>query len=370
MFRYILLIVCIFTSHCVVRHNRIIRPNGVAAAAKPDASAEKVPMVWVFHETGSYDAVFWENFLKQGKSGTVGFAEATHNHLTGSRVIERQEHAPLHLDMKSSYHQPSYGWTALFCILTLGIFPSVEEIERKTDFSLRDRRTNNEIKKYTYVYRDTTYYSWLTIPVNLLVTPFVTDLSGQTGYKAQDIEPVKQAEIFENDFARDARGKSIDDSLLRPQIAKPAVAILRPISRSPEKDSLSTVKLAQTTLEDDLVTYQVDLRNRIDGGGQSEEAKEDFERFAARCKETAAKTGARYVIRIELLSLVFDIEKQVHAATFQGQIGDIKADKFHNFGPVRFADKVNTETSRRAGKFFAHKFLRQLQGFKDSKAAQ
>lgn len=72
--------------------------------------------------------------------------------------------------MKSEYKRQDSGWTGALWLLTLGIFPMVEGVTRTTEFTLRDRTTNNDVKKYNYVYQDTTYYSWLTIPVNLLVT--------------------------------------------------------------------------------------------------------------------------------------------------------------------------------------------------------
>lgn len=355
------------TANCVVRHNRITKSENTPVEAKSQAAADKVPMVWVFHESFSYDAVFWDKLLKSGESSRTGFAEAVNKQLTTSRVIERHEHAPLFLDMKSTSERPSYGWTVAFCFLTLGIFPSVEGIHRTTEFTLRDRTTNKEVKKYTYTYRDTTYYSWLTIPVNLFVTPFSKELSGQSDYHAQDMPAAKQTELFESDFASDLQRAAFADSLTRPQIQKPVIAMLQPINRSPEKNSLAFIKSAQTALADGLATFQLDVRSASENNPQSGSTSDDFERFSIRCKETAAKTGAQYVIRLELLSSVYDLDKKVNVVTFQGQIADIRQGSFHNFGPVRFTDKQDSEVSRRAGRLFAYVFLRQLQGFKGTR---
>lgn len=127
-------------------------------------------MVWVFHESFSYDSVLWDKLLSTGGASRTGFADAVDKQLSASRVIDRLEHAPLLLDMKSEYKRQDSGWTGALWLLTLGIFPMVEGVTRTTEFTLRDRTTNNDVKKYNYVYQDTTYYSWLTIPVNLLVT--------------------------------------------------------------------------------------------------------------------------------------------------------------------------------------------------------
>lgn len=136
-----------------------------------------------------------------------------------------------------------------------------------------------------------------------------------------------------------------------------------PVNRSPEKDSEIFLKAAQTALADDLATYQLDIRTASAEGS----AHDDFERFAVRCQQVAAETGAKYVVRLELLSSVFDIEKKSTVVTFQGQIADIRQEKFHNFGPLRFTDQQSSEVSRRAGRFFAYVFLRHLQGFKGTR---
>lgn len=125
--------------------------------------------------------------------------------LAKSELFELSKTSKLDLTYTSSTGINYGGISTVLFLLTLGIFPSLEESYSNVTFTLSDRDSRKIIRDYTYPIQGRRIISWLTIPF-YIVLPLVSDsFDGGANNTTSSSSIRLLVESFEADFIKDCK---------------------------------------------------------------------------------------------------------------------------------------------------------------------
>ncbi|TGL12867.1 hypothetical protein [Leptospira meyeri] len=147
------------------------------------------------------------NLVRRVESGKPNLynSSALEYELAKSKLFKLSQTTKVELTYTSSSGVNSAGISAVLFLLTLGIFPSLEESHSWVTFTLSNRDDKKLIRDYTYPIKGRRINSWLTIPFYLVLPIFSKSFDGGIEYNTSSASIRLLVDAFEADFANDCQ---------------------------------------------------------------------------------------------------------------------------------------------------------------------
>ncbi|TGM81373.1 hypothetical protein EHR01_00785 [Leptospira mtsangambouensis] len=147
------------------------------------------------------------NLIRKAESGKTNLynSSALEYELSKSKLFKLSQTTKIDLTYTSSSGVNGAGISTILFLLTLGIFPSLEESHSWVTFTLSNRDDKKLIRDYTYPIKGRRINSWLTIPFYLILPIFSKSFDGGIEYNTSSASIRLLVDAFETDFANDCK---------------------------------------------------------------------------------------------------------------------------------------------------------------------
>lgn len=147
------------------------------------------------------------NLVRKVEAGKPNLynSSALEYELSKSKLFKLSQTTKIDLTYTSSSGVNGAGISTILFLLTLGIFPSLEESHSWVTFTLSNRDDKKLIRDYTYPIKGRRINSWLTIPFYLVLPIFSNSFDGGIEFNTSSASIRLLVDAFETDFANDCK---------------------------------------------------------------------------------------------------------------------------------------------------------------------
>lgn len=349
-------VVSLLCIDCGLNHTRMVREHDSTERKQRVWQGSKIPV----RLKGDLDKTKKEPTNPKLKSQTQDDANFTIDTLLTVRrsdLLEHHFHSPIKLYSQSKSTVVDLEWSKALSVLTLGLFPMMERIERQTDFILVDSMKKTPIKKYRFSYQNTTYYSWLSIPTALLTATWSPAFSYTAESNARDAKASDQYREFEADLMGDLQSEKIVIDVKNAPARNLRLLALPVILNENFTTKRPAADAGHHALVQRLRTYNFEVPENATAAQIVSSVNSTGGDFKKKLFEFVRKTEIDYLVAIEVRSLQFDAASNNYSLVAQYEIIDAKSGSTVTAEPVVLSGTTEIQVFTLTGENIALKTL-------------